>query len=91
MKDKHNFFEKLLSLLQGASWALVFVGFTSSFIALYHSGLFIALIAAFLGALVGLFFVVIFEIAQIQIDKLKELKKHTQLLEQLLEKSRKDS
>jgi len=83
--NRHNFFEKLLSLLQGASWALVFVGSTSSFLALYHSGLFVALIAAFLGALIGLFFVVIFEIAQIQIDKLKELKKQTKLLEQLLE------
>ncbi len=84
MREKYRFFEKLLSLLQGASWALVFVGSTSFFLTLYHLGFFVALFGAFLGALLGLFFVVIFEIAQVQIDKLKELKKQTKLLEKFI-------
>ena len=84
MREKYSFFEKLLSLLQGAAWALVFVGSTSFFLTLYHLGFFIALFGAFMGALVGLFFVVVFEIAQVQIDKLKELKKQTKLLEKFI-------
>ena len=87
MTLKQSFFEKLLSLLLGAAWALVVVGATTFFFSLYHSGIIIALLGAFLGALVGLFFVVLFEIAQIQVDKLKELKKQTQLL-QLLTKEK---
>jgi len=84
---KQSFFEKLLSLLLGAAWALVVVGAATFFFSLYHNGIVIALLGAFIGALVGLFFVILFEIAQIQIDKLKELKKQTQLL-QLLTKEK---
>ena len=86
-KDRQSFFEKLLSLLQGAAWALVAVGSISFFMSLYHLGLFIAILGAFIGALLGLFFVVIFEIAQLQIDKLKEMKKQTLLLEKLTQQS----
>ncbi len=85
MSEKNSFFEKLLSLLQGAAWALVFVGSVSFFLTLYHLGFFAALFGAFIGALLGLFFVVMFEIAQVQIDKLKELKKQTKLLEKLIQ------
>ena len=87
LSKKQNFFEKLLSLLQGAAWALAIVGSTSFFLSLYHLGIFLALIGAFVGALLGLFFVVLFEIAQIQVDKLKELKKQTLLLEKLAQQS----
>jgi sensor histidine kinase YesM len=80
---KQAFFEKLLSLLLGVAWALVIVGSTSFFLSLYHLGIFIAFLGAFIGALLGLFFVVVFEIAQLQVDKLKELKKQTALLEKL--------
>ena len=79
-------FEKLLSLLQGAAWALVVVGSVSFFFTFYHFGLIVAILCAFIGALLGLFFVVVFEIAQVQIDKLKELKKQTKLLEKLASK-----
>jgi len=82
-----SFFEKLLSLLLGVAWALVVVGAVTFFLSLYHSGIVVALLGAFMGALIGLFFVVLFELAQIQIDKLKELKKQTELL-QLLTKEK---
>ncbi len=82
--QKQTLFEKLISLLLGASWALVVVGFITFFLSLYHLGLFIALLGAFIGALIGMFFVVLFEVAQIQIDKLKELKKQTELLKTLV-------
>jgi len=75
--------------LQGAAWALVIVGSTTFFLSLYHSGIIIALLGAFIGALLGLFFVVLFEIAQIQIDKLKELKKQTKLLTDIVQEKNK--
>jgi len=84
---KQSFFEKLLSLLLGVAWALVVVGAVTFFLSLYHSGIVVALLGAFMGALIGMFFVVLFELAQIQIDKLKELKKQTELL-QLLTKEK---
>lgn len=82
---KQSAFERLISLLQGASWALVLIGAFSFFTALYPFGLFTGIIGAFLGSLGGLFFVVIFEIANIQIDKLDEIKKQTKLLEKLVD------
>lgn len=87
MTLKQSFFEKLLSLLLGVAWALVVVGAVTFFLSLYHSGIVVALLGAFMGALIGMFFVVLFELAQIQIDKLKELKKQTELL-QLLTKEK---
>lgn len=86
MLEKRSSFERLISLLQGASWALVLLGAVSSFITLYPFGILVALIGAFLGSLVGLFFVVIFEIASMQIEKLDEIKKQTKLLEKILKK-----
>jgi len=45
-------------------------------------------LGAFLGSLPGLFFVIILELVQIQIEKLTEMKKQTSLLEKILEKDK---
>jgi len=63
----------------------VLVGAVSFFTTLYSFGLFTATIGAFIGSLGGLFFVVLFEIANIQIEKLDEIKKQTKLLEKLVD------
>ena len=84
MKNK-SAFERLISLLQGASWALVLVGVVSFFTTFYPFGFLTALLAAFIGSLGGLFFVIVLEIANIQIDKLDEIKKQTKLLEKLVD------
>ena len=83
---KRSVYERLISLLQGASWALVVVGATVSFSIFYPFGFFTALIGAFLGSLGGLFFVILFEIAHQQSEKLEEIKKQTKLLEKIDEK-----
>jgi hypothetical protein len=90
MLKRRSAFERLISLLQGASWAFVIIGATTFFITLYPFGFFIALIGAFIGSLGGLFFVVMFEIASLQINKFEELKKHTILLEEMVRVSKKD-
>lgn len=82
---KRSAVERLISLLQGASWALVLIGAFSFFTIFYPFGFFIGIIGAFLGSLGGLFFVVIFEIANIQMEKLDEIKKQTKLLEKLVD------
>jgi len=82
--EKQSLFEKLLSLLQGAAWALVVVGAFTLFMNFYHLGLVIALFGGFIGALIGFFFVVLIELIQIQFEKLREVKKQTKLLEKLV-------
>lgn len=76
-------FEKLLSLLQGASWALALAGGFYTFLLFFPFGFIIASIIALFFFLTGCFFVIIFEMAQLQLDKMEELKKQTQLLEKL--------
>jgi uncharacterized membrane protein len=74
-------FEKLLSFLQGASWALAIAGGGYTFLLFLPFGL---LISAFIGLfffLFGMVFVVVFEIAFLQIAKFKEMQKQTALLE----------
>lgn len=90
MIKNQSTFERLISLLQGASWALVVIGAFYAFTSLYHLGLFISILGSFLGSLLGLFFVVVFEVAQIQIEKLGEIKKQTLLLEEILKNSKND-
>lgn len=90
MLKNQSTFERLLSLLQGASWALAFIGAFYAFISLYKLSLFIAFLSVFLGSLPGLFLVVVFELAQIQIEKLTQMKKQTLLLEEILKNSKND-
>ena len=85
MLKKRSIYERLISLLQGASWALVVIGATTFFTTLYPFGLITALLGAFIGSLGGLFFVVFFEIAHQQSEKLAEIKKQTKLLEKLVD------
>jgi hypothetical protein len=76
-------FEKLLSLLQGASWALAIAGSVYLFLLFLPFGFIIAFIVALFSFLGAFFFVIVFEMAHIQIEKLEELRKQTALLERL--------
>ena len=76
-------FEKLLSLLQGASWALAMAGGGYTFLLFLPFGFIIASLIALVICLTGCFFAIMFEMAQLQLDKLDELKKQTSLLEKL--------
>ncbi len=74
-------FEQLLSFLQGASLALALAGSGYAFLLFSPFGFFIAFFLALFFFLVGACFLVLFVVAQLQIEKLKELKKQTKLLE----------
>jgi hypothetical protein len=76
-------FEKLLSFLQGASWALAIAGGGYTFLLFLPFGTIIASITGLFFFLSGCFFVMVFTMSQLKLDTLAELKKQTHLLEKL--------
>lgn len=82
-------FEKILSLLQGASLALAIAGGSYTFFTFLPFGIILALIVGLFFFLFGSFFFIMFEMAQYQIDKMDELKKQTYLLEKLSQNDQK--
>ena len=83
-----NLLSFIVSLLQGASWALAALLSIYLFFHTYHYGLLAATILAFFGALIGLFFVAFFELINIQMRKLSETQKQTELLKEILKELR---
>ena len=76
----------LINFLLGASWAFAFMGATTLFLLLFNVGIFYSFFGAFLGALPGLFFVLLIEYFLMRQEKLEELKKQTLLLEAIANK-----
>ncbi len=74
----------IISLLQGASWALAIIFATYLFFHMLSHGYIIALFSALFGSLVGLFFVAFFELINIELKKLSQAEKQTKLLEDIL-------
>lgn len=77
----------LINILLGASWAFALLGAFTLFFLFIHVGFFYSLIGSFLGALPGLFMVLLIEYFIMREEKLDELKKQTKLLEELVAKS----
>jgi len=77
---KHSLTETIISFLLGASWALVFLGAGLLFWSFLPFGIIIALMAGIVGSLLGLFFVVILELASLQFEKYRELRRQTDIL-----------
>ncbi len=76
----------LVNFLLGASWAFAFVGATILFYTFLAIGLFYAIVGALLGAIPGLFFVLLIEYVFMKQEALEELKKQTKLLEEIANK-----
>ncbi len=80
---KRPFLGIVISFLLGVLWALMAISVLLTFFSLFHSS-FVAAIA--LSLLVGafwLFLIVILEMANIQIEKLKELRRQSEILESI--------
>jgi hypothetical protein len=87
---KFSISETVISFLLGASWALVLLGAGLLFWSFLPFGIVVALLAGIVGSLLGLFFVVILELASLQYEKHRELRKQTDILlsiKELLESS----
>jgi len=87
---KNRDFDKIVSFMQGISWATVVIGAYLFFTLFYPFGFIVALIGGFFGATIGLFLVVFFEMAHIKQEMHKEKLKHTKLLEQIVILLKKD-
>ena len=77
----------LINFLLGASWAFALLGASTLFFTLLQIGIFYALIGSLLGALPGLFIVLLIEYFLMREEKLNELKKQTKLLEEIATKN----
>ncbi|MDR2100548.1 MAG: hypothetical protein LBP40_06970 [Campylobacteraceae bacterium] len=82
-----SYIQFLISFLLGVSWAFVILSAVLFFFIFARFSFFIGLLSAFIGAIFGLFMVLIVEIFNVQIQKLEELKRQTKLLETFLKKS----
>jgi len=74
----------LINFLLGASWAFALIGASTLFFSLLNVGIIYAIFGSLLGALPGLFMVLLIEYFLMREEKLQELKKHTKLLEELV-------
>ena len=75
--------ELLVNFLLGAAWALALLGAIYFFWSFLPFGVPIALLAALAGSLFGLFMVIFLEIAHIQFEKYREMRRQTELLESI--------
>ncbi len=78
----------LVNFLLGVSWAFALLGASTLFFLFLHVGVFYSLFGSFIGALPGLFFVLLIEYFLMRQEKLNELKKQTKLLEELVTQNR---
>ncbi len=78
----------IINFLLGVAWAFVLIGAATSFFAFYSTSFLSAIISAFIGALPGLIAILLLEYIITNKEKHEELKKQTQLLEEILEHSK---
>jgi len=69
----------------GASWAFALIGASTLFFSFLDIGLIYAIFGAILGALPFFMFILFLEYFIMRQEKLEELKKHTRLLQELVE------
>ena len=82
LKDRSLGF--VVNFLLGVAWAFVLIGIVTSFLTFYTTNLFFAIVSAFIGALPGLIGILLLEHIITSKEKHEELKKQTQLLEELV-------
>jgi len=78
---KKTLLENIISFLLGIFWALLALSAFFSFMIFKDSGLLEAVVAALFSSVFWLLIILFLEIANIEIEKVKELKKQTKILE----------
>ena len=74
----------VINFLLGVAWAFVLIGAVTSFLTFYSISWFFAIVSALIGTLPGLIAVLLLEHIITNKEKYEELKKQTQLLEELV-------
>lgn len=80
---KTKFLENIISFLLGIFWALLILSALILFKSFYPLGVVTAIVIAVLSTAFWLLIIIFLEIANIQIEKLKEEKRQTKLLESI--------
>ncbi len=83
MKLQRSTLGIVINFLLGVAWAFVLIGAFYTFSSFYKYNISDAILMTFFGVLPGLFLVVILEYIFIAMERLREMKKQTALLEQL--------
>ena len=83
LKDKPLGF--IINFLLGVAWAFVLIGAVTSFLTFYSTSWLFAIVSALIGTLPGLVGVLLLEHIITNKEKYEELKKQTQLLEELVD------
>ncbi|MFT7859926.1 MAG: hypothetical protein ABXS93_03210 [Sulfurimonas sp.] len=79
-------FERVISFLLGASWGIILFGALTLFATLFQFGFVTAFLITLLYIIVSLFLVLVLDALLVNKQRLKEAKKQTELLEQILDK-----
>ncbi|MDH4944228.1 hypothetical protein [Sulfurimonas sp. C5] len=79
-------FERVISFLLGASWGIILFGALAMFFIFFSFGFSLALLVTLLYVIVTLFLVLLLDAFLVNKQRLKELKKQTELLEKILQK-----
>ena len=87
MRLKKSALGFVVNFLLGAAWASVLIGILYSFFSYFQFSFFDGLMMALLGALPGLFGVIILEYLIVGMERLEELKKQTALLQKISEQN----
>ncbi len=80
---KRSWLEIVISFLLGVLWALLGLSVALVFLSFYKVSFFAAISFSLLTACFWLFLIVLLEMANLQIDKLKELQEQTQILREI--------
>jgi len=81
-----DIYEKIISFLQGASWAIVIFGALVTFKASMPLGVAFAFFITIIYVIVSLFLILALDAFSVNKQKLAEAKKQTKLLEQIYSK-----
>jgi hypothetical protein len=79
-----DIFFKIINFLLGASWAIVLFGALLTFKIFLFSGILLATFFTIFYIFFSLFFILILDALVVHKEHLEEVKKHNQLLEELL-------
>ena len=91
MRIKRTKLGSLINFLLGASWALVLISVIFTFLSYVQLNIIDAIFMSFFAGLPGILLVVLLEYIIIGEEKLDEMKKQTQLLQELLAHTKKES
>ena len=80
---KKSLLENIISFLLGIFWALLILSAFFFFTTFIKNGLLTAIVFTVLSSIFWLMFIVFLEVCNIQIEKIKELKRQTKILESI--------